>query len=300
MIDLENLEFQRDAFRLNCSLSISKGELVTLLGPSGSGKTTLLRLLAGFLEDYRGSIRLDGRNMQNIPPHLREVGYLFQDLALFPHLNVRDNILFGISRKDYGDRDRILSDMLRITGLDGYASRRIHQLSGGEKQRVALARALVPHPKILLLDEPLSALDREIENRLGEEIRAIHRMKGLTTLWVSHNQEQAMNLSDRILLFRNGSLAEQGTPRELYERPRSGWSALFLGPGTLIPVLESDSRRLRSAWGDYPAVKDAAPRPRNLLIRPEWIRLKPGKGDARVESSVFESRGFRRFGRRFK
>src|SRR4051812_15402928 len=226
------------------SLGIAQGETFSLLGPSGCGKTTLLRLAAGFEKPDRGHILLDGKDITDLPPEKRPVNTVFQSYALFPHLNVRDNIAFGlrISRRSKAEILREVDAMLALTKLEDHALKRPAQLSGGQKQRVALARALVNKPRVLLLDEPLAALDLKLRQHMLGELRRLHEEVGITFIYVTHDQDEALSLSDRIAVMNHGRLAQVGTPRELYERPHTRFVASFIGDANFLPgtVLSRD------------------------------------------------------------
>ena len=212
------------------SLSVEQGEIVALLGPSGSGKTTVLRLLAGFETPDTGTITVSGEDVTAVPPARRRVGMVFQHYALFPHLDVGENVRFGL----HGSRDRAASDA-RVTeslarvDLAGFERRKVQELSGGQQQRVALARALAPEPRVLLLDEPLSNLDPALRERTRRELRDLIKRVGITALFVTHEQDEAFDLGDRIALLHAGRLAQVGTPEDLYERPVSLFAATFVG-----------------------------------------------------------------------
>ncbi|RKX99958.1 MAG: ABC transporter ATP-binding protein, partial [Spirochaetes bacterium] len=200
-------------FFMDISLEVKKGELLTLLGPSGCGKTTTLNLIAGFLNPDTGQIILNGEDITNLPPHKRKIGIVFQDYALFPHMNVYKNIAFGLKMSGI-DEKRIrkrVEELLRLTKLESYEKRSVTTLSGGEQQRVALARALAPNPELLLLDEPLSALDAKLRKELRGEVRRIIKEIDLTTIYVTHDQEEAMALSDRIAVMKDGKIEQTGT-----------------------------------------------------------------------------------------
>jgi spermidine/putrescine transport system ATP-binding protein len=217
-------------------LSVRQGEIVTLLGPSGCGKTTLMRLIAGFERLSGGSILIDGRNAADTPPERRPVNMVFQRYALFPHLDVFDNVAFGLRVRRLPKEvvlDRVRR-ILEIVQLESLAQRRIDQLSGGQCQRVALARALVNEPKVLLLDEPLAALDLKIRQHMLAEMKRIHEVTGATFVYVTHDQEEAMILSDRVVLMNRGKIVQIGTPQEIYARPRSLFAAKFLGETNLF------------------------------------------------------------------
>src|SRR5581483_167378 len=213
----------------NVSLSLAPGEFFSLLGPSGCGKTTTLRLVAGFEEPTNGDIRLNGTNIGSLKPYHRNVSTVFQNYALFPHLTVQENIEFGLRRRPGNHTAARVRDVLELVQLTGKESRRPGQLSGGERQRVALARSLVLEPDVLLLDEPLSALDPNLRKQVRSELKAIQRRVGITFLFVTHDQEEALSLSDRLGVMNQGRLEQTGTPQELYLRPRTRFVASFLG-----------------------------------------------------------------------
>jgi ABC-type Fe3+/spermidine/putrescine transport system ATPase subunit len=221
-------------------LALEPGEFLTLLGPSGCGKTTLLRIVAGFLRPSEGTVYLDGEDVTRVPPHKRRVNLVFQRAALFPHLDVYDNLAFGLKLAKVPKReiDGRVREALELVRLEGLAHRRSGELSGGQAQRVALARALINRPEVLLLDEPLSALDLRIRQEMEGELRRLHRETDTTFVFVTHDQGEALALSDRIALFDRGAIAELGTPREIYQRPSSALTARFVGDANLMPVEE--------------------------------------------------------------
>ena len=219
------------------SLDVAEGEFFALLGPSGCGKTTLMRMLAGFATPDEGRILLNGADIADLPPHRRPSSMMFQTYALFPHLNVEKNIAFGLKQQGW-PKDRAaqrVEEMLSLIRLEGLNRRRPDQLSGGQAQRVALARALAPEPKILLLDEPLAALDRKLREETQLELKSIQRRLGLTFMIVTHDQDEAMVVADRIAVMRAGQIAQVGPPRDVYERPTSRYVAEFLGEANLFP-----------------------------------------------------------------
>jgi spermidine/putrescine transport system ATP-binding protein len=224
-------------FRLELDFQVRQGELLILLGPSGCGKTTTLRLIAGFIDPDSGTLSMDGRRIDTLPAHRRKIGIVFQDYALFPHLNVRDNIGFGLRMQGWSAADarRRIEELLQLVSLGGYAKRKVTRLSGGEQQRVALARALAPQPRLLLLDEPLSALDAKLRGSLRVEIRRIQRELGVTTLYVTHDQEEALVLGDRIAVMREGHIEQIDTPQRIYNRPANLFVGTFLGQANLLP-----------------------------------------------------------------
>lgn len=225
-------------FVFDADISAREGELVCLLGPSGCGKTTALQMIAGIVRPRNGSVRLGGRDITDLPPWRRNVGLVFQDYALFPHMSVFENIAYGLRTRRW-DGERIRSrvhELIDLVHLPGYGERKPASLSGGEQQRVALARALAPYPSLLLLDEPLSALDAQLRKRLRREIRSIQLSLGLTTIYVTHDQEEALTMSDRIILLNGGKVEQSGTPEELYRSPASVFAARFLGNSNLITL----------------------------------------------------------------
>ena len=252
------------------------GEFLTLLGPSGSGKTTLLMMIAGFSRPTAGSIRLGDQEIVHLPPHKRNIGMVFQNYALFPHMTVGENIAYPlrirkIGRSEIEDRVRRVLDMVQLGGYDG---RRVHELSGGQRQRIALARAIVFEPRVLLMDEPLSALDKNLRETMQIEIRRLHDRLGMTTISVTHDQREALTMSDRVAVFSNGRLAQIGTPSDLYERPESRYIAEFIGESSFIPLertpagLAHGGRPLLLGEGGTPAGEGLL-----LMLRPERLRL---------------------------
>jgi putative spermidine/putrescine transport system ATP-binding protein len=227
------------AVALSCvDLDVEKGEFVTLLGPSGSGKTTLLMAIAGFARLDQGTVTLAGRDITAVEPEDRDFGFVFQGYALFPHMNVAENIAFPLKVRKW-DAARIkarVAEMLSLVGLDELALRKPRELSGGQQQRVAIARALVFGPDILLLDEPLSALDRTLRETMQRELKRLHRQTGVTFLYVTHDQEEAIAMSDRIAVFHEGMVVQVGSPRDLYYRPANNFLAGFLGANNVIPA----------------------------------------------------------------
>jgi len=218
-------------------LEVAEGEFFALLGPSGCGKTTLMRLLAGFEQPDAGRILLAGADIAGLPPHKRPSSMMFQTYALFPHLSVAQNVGFGLKQQGWeaARAAQRVAEMLRLVRLEGLERRKPHQLSGGQKQRVALARALAPGPKILLLDEPLAALDRRLREDTQLELKALQRTLGLTFMIVTHDRDEAMVVADRLAVMKDGAIAQVGAPREVYERPASRFVAQFLGDANLFP-----------------------------------------------------------------
>ena len=282
------------------SLEIQKGELFFLLGPSGCGKTTCLRMIAGFLEPDEGEILFDGRDVCRRPPHNRNVGMVFQTYALFPHMNVEQNIAYGLRfrKTERAGREKKVGEILERTRLEGLGRRMPSELSGGQQQRVALARALVIQPDVLLLDEPLSNLDTKLRVEVREEIRRIHREFRITSLYVTHDQDEALSLADRMAVMKDGRIAQEGAPREIYTRPRTEFVARFVGETNLLDgrvaetggrlVIETPAGTVDPAPGGLAA--GAAVR---VSVRPESVRLlEPGAGEVNarvVEMSFFGS-----------
>lgn len=220
----------------NASLEIRDGEFFSMLGPSGSGKTTCLRMIAGFDRPTAGYIFLFGQDVSDLPPYERDVNTVFQDYALFPHMTVEDNIAYGLMIKGVSKAERMkqVDEILDLVRLPGFGYRKPSQLSGGQRQRVALARALINHPKVLLLDEPLGALDLKLRQQMQVELKAIQKRVGITFIFVTHDQEEALTMSDRIAVFNEGKIEQVGTPSEIYERPGSPFVAGFVGTSNLI------------------------------------------------------------------
>jgi ABC-type Fe3+/spermidine/putrescine transport system ATPase subunit len=228
------------------SLDIQKGEFLTLLGPSGSGKTTLLMMIAGFLDITSGDISLDNVTLTGVPPEKRNFGMVFQGYALFPHMTVRDNIGYALSvrKTPKAEIETRVDEMLELVQLQAFADRKPGQLSGGQQQRVALARALCFAPPVLLLDEPLGALDKKLRVEVQEQLKDIHRRVGTTFIYVTHDQEEALSMSDRVVIMRDGAIEQVGSPKELYEKPESEFSAAFLGKSNFLR-LEDGTYALR-------------------------------------------------------
>jgi ABC-type Fe3+/spermidine/putrescine transport system ATPase subunit len=220
------------------SLEARAGEFLTLLGPSGSGKTTLLNIAAGYVEPDAGRVLMGARDVTSTPPRSRNIGMVFQNYALFPHMDVFENVAYGlrVRRVAAGDMNRRVADALAMVRLDGYERRAIHELSGGQQQRVALARAMVIEPDLLLMDEPLGALDRQLRKHVQLEIRRLHVARRRTTIYVTHDQEEALVMSDRVAVMSQGRLEQVGTPTELYRNPVNAFVATFLGESNLLPV----------------------------------------------------------------
>ncbi len=286
------------------SLSVRQGEFVTLLGPSGCGKTTILRMVAGFEQPTSGIIKVGGKPVAGVPPYRRPIGIVFQNLALFPHMTVAGNVAFGLEvmklpREEIRKR---VSDVLALIGLPELGDRRVNQISGGQRQRVALARALVTRPTVLLLDEPLSALDLKIRKQLQSELKRIQRQVGTTFVFVTHDQEEALTMSDRIAVMDRGRIEQLSTPSEIYSRPKSAFVARFIGDTNLL------TGRISEVVGDYAKVaidgvdttaeaplengEFSVGMPASIVIRPENVRIVddtagPNKVRGMIEEATY-------------
>jgi putative spermidine/putrescine transport system ATP-binding protein len=273
-------------------LDIEAGEFLTLLGPSGSGKTTLLMVLAGFVRPDAGSICLGGDEIVLTPPNKRDIGLVFQNYALFPHMNVFGNIAFGLRQRRVAEPEirRRVQQVLDLVQLQNLSERRIDQLSGGQKQRVALARAIVFEPRILLMDEPLSALDKKLREQMQIELRRLHRALGVTTIYVTHDQREAITMSDRIAVMNHGRIVQLDTPKNLYSRPGTRFVAEFIGESNLLPILIDERGAVFRGKVLTVGCKAVPENSRAwLVIRPEkLVLLDKGFDDASL--SVFEGR----------
>ncbi|MER7767715.1 ABC transporter ATP-binding protein [Kitasatospora sp. NPDC096140] len=271
-------------------LTVHPGELLALLGPSGCGKTTALRILAGFEQHDSGEVLVDGRDITAIPAHKRDAGMVFQSYSLFPHLTALDNVAFGLRMRGTGkaDRRKRAQELLELVGLPHRAEHYPHQMSGGQQQRIALARALALQPRVLLLDEPLSALDAKVRLQLREEIRRLQQELGITTLFVTHDQEEALSMADRVAVLRAGRLEQCATPSELYGRPATAFVAEFVGTMSRIPCTRTSDGvevlgRRHAVDGEVPADGEL-----QVLVRPENVDLTPAEnGPALVVNASF-------------
>ncbi|MER8522645.1 ABC transporter ATP-binding protein [Mesorhizobium sp. M0598] len=247
-------------------LDIVPGEFFAMLGPSGSGKTTCLRLIAGFEQPTAGSISIFGERAEGVPPYRRNVNTVFQDYALFPHLNVLDNVAYGLMVKGVGrpERQKAAEEALALVRLPGYGARRPGQLSGGQRQRVALARALVNQPKVLLLDEPLGALDLKLRENMQEELKSLQKALGITFVFVTHDQGEALSMADRVAVFNDGKIMQIGTPEDIYQRPKTRFVADFVGSSNVLPPDFVQRYAGQRRWGS---------------LRPESIRIGRANGE---------------------
>jgi putative spermidine/putrescine transport system ATP-binding protein len=264
------------------SLDIAPGELVALLGPSGCGKTTALRIVAGFETADAGEVLINGKNIARIPAARRDMGMVFQSYSLFPNMSALDNVAFGLRMRKVGAaaRGKRAAELLDMVGLSAQARQFPHQLSGGQQQRVALARALAIEPKVLLLDEPLSALDAKVRLQLREQIRTLQQRLGTTTLFVTHDQEEALSMSDRVGVMRAGKLEQVATPGELYARPATAFVAEFVGTMNRLPGELAAGGAAVSVLGATVPVQDGGPDsgPVDVLVRPENLTVSPNEG----------------------
>ncbi|MEZ3157253.1 ABC transporter ATP-binding protein [Microbacterium sp. BWR-S6Y] len=270
-------------------LDVAPGEFVSLLGPSGCGKTTALRVIAGLESASGGDVRIGGRDVSTVPTNKRDIGMVFQSYSLFPHLRVLDNAAFGLRRRGVGTAQarRRAGDALDLVGLGHLADRYAHQLSGGQQQRVALARALVTEPRVLLLDEPLSALDAKVRVQLRDEIRRIQLRLGTTTVFVTHDQEEALAVSDRVAVMGAGRILQVGSPEDLYLRPADAEVAAFVGASSLVPGVVAGGTV--EVWGRrLPLIAPAPDGACEVFVRPENIRLV-GAGEDGVAGVVEQS-----------
>jgi ABC-type Fe3+/spermidine/putrescine transport system ATPase subunit len=282
------------------SFEVNEGEIVSILGPSGSGKSTLLGIIAGLEKPEFGDVLWKGKSIQNTPPHRRGFGFMFQDFALFPHMNVHNNVAFGLrmlqlEAEAIGSRVR---QVLELVGMGGFETRDVNTLSGGEQQRVALARSLAPHPRVLMLDEPLGSLDRNLRERLLFDLRSILKKMNQTAIYVTHDQEEAFSLADKIVLLNAGRVEQIGTPQDLYRQPGSLFTARFLGLMNLLPgiVIHQDGGRIvETPVGALPAGSQSLGEV-TLLIRPDSMRTDdsgPCKLAGRVKEISFRGSIFR-------
>ncbi len=287
----------------NLNLSMRQGEFLTLLGPSGSGKTTTLMMLAGFEAPTHGDIILDGRSISNVPPHKRDIGMVFQNYALFPHMTVEENLAFPLEvrRMPKSEIEEKVRRALAMVRLNEYGKRRPGQLSGGQQQRVALARALVFEPKLVLMDEPLGALDKQLREHMQLEVKHIHQSLGVTVVYVTHDQSEALTMSDRIAVFNDGAIQQLATPNELYERPENSFVAQFIGennrlPGKVVLVNGAGCTVEVTGGGVVEALTVnviGVGAQTTLSLRPERVRINPPNGacanvfPARVEELIY-------------
>ena len=285
LIELKNIvvEFDSEPILRDISLSIKDGEFVTLLGPSGCGKTTTLRIIAGFVSQNSGDVFFDGRNINDLPPYKREVCTIFQRYALFEHLNVFENIAFGLRVRKLPEKEikSKVGEMIELVGLKGFEKRRIATLSGGQQQRVAIARALVTSPKVLLLDEPLAALDLKLRKDMQVELKKIQQRLKITFIFVTHDQEEALSMSDRVVVMDKGLIQQIGTPQDIYNEPENAFVADFIGDSNILDGVMRDDYKCEFAGKVFDCVDKGFDKdePVDIVIRPEDIDVTvPEKG----------------------
>lgn len=301
MVQLKNVDkrFGDNLVVKNINMEVKQGEFLTLLGPSGCGKTTTLRMIAGFEEPSAGDVLIDGTSVRGVPPHKRDVNTVFQSYALFPHMTVYDNIAFGLKMKKAGKSEietRVM-EALKLVQLEGFASRKPDQMSGGQQQRVAIARALVNNPKVLLLDEPLGALDLKLRKQMQVELKHLQEQLGITFIYVTHDQEEALTMSDRVAVMNDGVIEQLGAPDEIYERPTSRFVADFIGEtnlfeGTVVELndtyayIDLAGHKIPVLHEDGLNVSDAA----TIAIRPERLTLSHAKmqGEIAIPGRIVE------------
>jgi ABC-type Fe3+/spermidine/putrescine transport system ATPase subunit len=295
MLKIRNIKKKYENLPLldGISLTIERAECICLLGPSGSGKSTLLRIIAGLENLDDGEVFWDEGDLKSVPPHKRDFGLVFQDYALFPHLDVKSNIAFGMRMKKW-DLDKIdhrLIEVMDLVNLDGFGSRNVTDLSGGEQQRVALARALAPYPRMLMFDEPLGALDRSLSQVLLDELRSILRKSKVPALYVTHDQDEAFTIADRILILHDGKIVQEGKPEELVQHPGSAWIANFLDVGTVVLGNTRARGVFTTSVGDFKVSCNHDHRQTesaSLLIRPEAASDALNLLRGRVRDVIFQ------------
>jgi len=281
IIELKNItkSFDGETVLNNISLDIYDNEFLTLLGPSGCGKTTLLRIISGFVQPDEGEVVFMGEDITEVPPHKRNVNTVFQKYALFPHLNVYENVAFPLREKKVpkDEIDKKVKEMLKLVMLSGFEKRNVTSLSGGQQQRVAIARALVNHPKVLLLDEPLSALDLKLRKDMQQELKNIQKSTGITFVFVTHDQEEALSMSDTIVVMSEGVIQQIGTPVDIYNEPENAFVADFIGESNIIDGVMITDGEARFSGQSFPCLdKGFAPKePVDIVIRPEDVDIVP-------------------------
>lgn len=297
IISLQNISAEYDGEKVieNMNLDIRDHEFVTFLGPSGCGKTTTLRIIGGFVEPTEGDVFFEGKRINDVPPFKRNVNTVFQRYALFPHLDVYDNIAFGLKLKNT-PKEQIkikVAEMLKLVNLEGYESRNINQLSGGQQQRVAIARALINEPKVLLLDEPLGALDLKLRKEMQLELKRIQQALGITFIYVTHDQEEALTMSDRVLVMRHGKILQNGSPEDIYNEPANAFVADFIGESNIVSGVMHKDYLVEFAGVKFECDdKGFAPLEAvDVVIRPEdfkMVSVEEGQIVGKVESITFK------------
>ena len=300
MLELHNIQktYEGQPLLRGISFTVDKAETICLLGASGSGKSTLLRMIAGLESPDDGQIRWDGNDLASTPPHLRDFGLVFQDYALFPDLTVFDNAAFGLKMKNWTQENihQRVTEVLDIVNLNNFGSRKVTDLSGGEQQRVALARALAPHPRLLMFDEPLGALDRALREDLLNQLRGILHHTGIPAIYVTHDQEEAFTIADRVLLLHDGQIVREGNPKDVWENPGSAWVAGFLGLGNVFSGLKVEGLKVQTEFGIFSVKcehKHSAGEKVILLVRPLPVEDEANVIQGRVNDVIFQSDKFK-------
>lgn len=297
IIELKNLSKRYDDNQVldNLSLDIKKNEFLTLLGPSGCGKTTTLKIIAGFEYADEGKVLFEERDITDIPPHERQINTVFQKYALFPHMNIYENIAFGLKIKKLpkDEIDKKVKEMLKLVALEGFERRQVESLSGGQQQRVAIARALVNEPKVLLLDEPLGALDLKLRKEMQMELKKIQKKLGITFIFVTHDQEEALTMSDKIIVMNKGKIQQMGTPQDIYNEPENSFVARFIGESNIFDGIMLEDYLVEFCGKKFKCVDKDFEKNENIevVIRPEDVKMvEPEKGmlKGKVTSVLFK------------
>ena len=297
IVSLRNIRvaFDGEAVLKGIDLDICDKEFVTLLGPSGCGKTTTLRIIGGFVTPDSGDLFFEGQKINNLPAYKRNVNTIFQKYALFPHMNVAENVAFGLKLKKTPQNEirTLVRDMLELVGLKGFEHRQVTNLSGGQQQRVAIARALVNHPKVLLLDEPLGALDLKLRRDMQLELKKIQQETGITFVYVTHDQEEALTMSDRVVVMNDGVIQQIGTPQDIYNEPINAFVARFIGESNIVDGIMYEDFDVEFAGAEFVCVDQGFEKEElvDVVIRPEDIEIVPvddGKISGVVENIIFK------------
>lgn len=297
IIELKNINKSYDDLTIldNLNLNIRKNEFLTLLGPSGCGKTTTLKIIAGFEYADSGEVLFEGNEINDLPPHKRQLNTVFQKYALFPHMNIYENIAFGLKIKKLPKEeiDKKVKEMLKLVSLEGYEKRSVDSLSGGQQQRIAIARALVNEPKVLLLDEPLGALDLKLRQEMQMELKKIQQKLGITFIFVTHDQEEALSMSDTIVVMNKGKIQQMGTPEDIYNEPKNSFVARFIGESNIFDGIMIEDFKVSFCDREFECVDKGFLENEKIevVIRPEDIKMvdeKEGMLSGKVISSVFK------------